>query len=453
MRIAELEVRPAERLITGPHRTVALEPLVMAFFMELAEQAGTVVGRPSLFARLWGSLPVGDDSLNHVAAALRRRLAEAGAASVRVETVPGAGYLLRLIVPAERDGAEQDVAQAIEEAVDSWRLNLPAPDYLRIALLARASALAKGQSRLHGLLALHHRHAAEYGNGGQVSNHVRECEHQARQALAIDAVQAEALTALVSLGPLYGNWRDAYHRLLKICADTNDNPVPAHDLAVLEMATGQVEAATRRRELLSQSDPYAAIFAYKAIYQYWSLDRRTAMDHAADRALQLWPSHPAVWTARFWTLLYSDRAAAAEALTRHPPLGLPAAMVEFLRDVARSMQSGQAGSLVGRARQLAGAGPSQAITALFVLGMIGAVDDSFDVAERYYLQRQAQPVPTRPGPSHPQVNEQNRRLTQILFTPAGAGMRRDRRFAGLTAQIGLDDFWESSEIIPDYRRG
>ena len=38
----------------------------------------------------------------------------------------------------------------------------------------------------------------------------------------------------------------------------------------------------------------------------------------------------------------------------------------------------------------------------------------------------------------PSVNDQHRRVTQVLFTPAGAGMRSDPRFMEFCERIGLD---------------
>jgi DNA-binding winged helix-turn-helix (wHTH) protein len=451
MRIAELEVRAGERLIIGPSKTLALEPLVMALFIELTQHAGTIVSRRHLFAKLWGSLAVGDDSLNRLAAVLRRRLSEVGAHSFKIETVSSVGYILRLVTAETVGINDGQVQQALDEAVASWRLGLPKPDHLRIALLRRAVETGIEEPRVHGMLALQHRHAAEYCQFEQVAHHVHECERAAHQALSLDPQQLEALTALTSLRPLYGSWTAVHARLRKLCFDAKDHPVPAHDLAVLEMATGQVQAATLRRERLSARDPLAAIFAYKAVYQYWSLGDETAMDHAADQAMQLWPDHPAVWTARFWTFVYTTRLAAAANMTRQPPPGLAPTLVSVLADSAQSLRLGHKAKVAASARKLAGEGPPQAIAALFLLGALGAADECFEVTQRYYLHRQDHPVPLLSGREHPRLNEQNRRVTQILFTPACASMRADPRFADLTREIGLERFWREAEIAPDYQ--
>ena len=65
MFIAELTVRPNERVLIGPKGSGSLEPLAFALFLELASRAGTLVTRHELFNRLWGSLAVGDDNLFH----------------------------------------------------------------------------------------------------------------------------------------------------------------------------------------------------------------------------------------------------------------------------------------------------------------------------------------------------------------------------------------------------
>jgi DNA-binding winged helix-turn-helix (wHTH) protein len=455
MPIAELTVRPTERLVEGPRGSAALEPLVMTLFLALAAQAERVVTRRELFSRLWGSLAVGDDNLNRLVAALRRTLTEVGSSSVRVETVPGLGYALQLGPSSSPAEAEQQSRQALVEALDSWRLGLPEPDHLRIALLSRAGEMATGdQARIFGLLALLHRHAAEYGAFERVSDHVRACETAARRSLELEPAQAEAGTALVSVAPLYGRWQEASRRLSDLCAATEGHPVPEEDLSVLEMATGQIRAAKRRRDRLLALDPLAAIFCYKSVYQHWSLGDLAGMDHAADRAIQLWPFHPAVWTARLWTLAYTDRLPAAQALLAGPPpQGMPDPMLAFLRRVLDAAAKGDASSTdeaASAAVRLAGHGPAHAVAGLFALGLLRRTEEGFAVARGYYLHQGAQPVPLQTRSDHPKLNEQHRRLTQILFTPACAAMREYPRFTDLCRSTGLTAFWEESGITPDY---
>lgn len=456
MLIAELTVKPAERTIIGPLGSAALEPLVMALLIELASRAGTLVPRRDLFQRLWGSIAVGDDNLNRLVAALRRTLSNIGATSIAVQTVPASGYILRLEPSTCRGAVENETQQALYEAVDSWRLGLPEPDHLRIALLKRALEMGSQEPRLFGLLALLCRHAAEYAPPDRAGEHVASCEQAARRALGLDPLQIEAATALVSVAPLFGSWIDSSRRLQEICAFAGGHAVPENDLSVVEMATGQVLAAKQRREKLSATDGLAAHFSYKLVYQNWSVGNYKEMDHLADRAMQLWPLHPAVWMARFWTLAYSARLPAALAmLSQTAPRAIPQPMPAFLRqtvDAATSSGGATIDQAVGNAVALAARGPAQAIASLFALGLFGRIDESFAVARRYYLRDGEVPVPLQPQADHPQLNEQHRRVTQILFTPACSAMRDDARFPDLCSAISLTDFWNETGITPDYLR-
>lgn len=280
------------------------------------------------------------------------------------------------------------------------------------------------------------------------------CEEAANRALELEGTQIEAATALVSVAPLYGRWLEGSRRLAELCAAAPGHPVPENDLSVLEMATGQIASAKRRRDQLIRADPLSAVFLYKSVYQHWSVGDHAGMDHVADRAMQLWPFHPAVWIVRLWTLAYTERIQAAAAMLEGPcPNGLPEPLLRLIRQVlaaaaagGRSRQEQAAAAAVG----FAGRGPAQAVAALFALGLLGRIDEGFAVATRYYLQHGEAPVPLHPLGDHPTLNEQHRRLTQILFTPACAAMRADPRFTDLCRSIGLTAFWEQSGITPDY---
>jgi len=50
------------------------------------------------------------------------------------------------------------------------------------------------------------------------------------------------------------------------------------------------------------------------------------------------------------------------------------------------------------------------------------------------------------------VNDQRRRKTNMPFVPVAAAMRGDRRFAGLTSDIGLSRYWDEIGVVPDFLR-
>src|SRR3954451_6345965 len=91
-------VCPSTRKLQGPLGTTDLEPRVMQVLLVLADSAGQVVTRETLFNRCWGGVFVGDDSLNRAVAAVRRGIALAGG-TFEVETIPRTGYRLTGATP------------------------------------------------------------------------------------------------------------------------------------------------------------------------------------------------------------------------------------------------------------------------------------------------------------------------------------------------------------------
>ena len=87
-------VSPSSRTIAGPGGTADVEPRVMQVLVVLADAAGQVVTRGTLFDRCWGGVFVGDDSLNRAIGAVRKLAAEIAGGSFEIETIPRTGYRL-----------------------------------------------------------------------------------------------------------------------------------------------------------------------------------------------------------------------------------------------------------------------------------------------------------------------------------------------------------------------
>ena len=460
-RVGPIHVRPAARAIESSKGCFVTEPLVMQLLVELSQNAGRVVTRCEIFESCWGSAPVGDDSLNRIVGALRKVLAIADGETVMVETVPGAGYSLRLrapgSVPASDEARLGEVEQAIEEASDSLRLGLPAPDYLRLEMLRRANAIDPVSSAAWGMHALLSRYAAEYAGPESSGDYLTECEISGARALALDPAQGEARVALATVAPLFGRWLQARKALERVIAADPDCTAASHELAIVEMTTGRVREAKRLMDRLIAADTLAACFHYKSIWQHWSVGDLAGMDHVADRAIQLWPTHPAVWMARFWTLAHTDRASAALAMLEdaaaRPPI--PAPMSDLLQLVMRAAATRERTAVeeaVEGCRSAAKRGPARAVAALLALGLFDAIDEAFDIAYAYYARAGDSPVPVRHMAGDASINDQHRRVTQPLFTPACASLRSDPRFALLCERIGLTAYWNESGLRPDYQQ-
>jgi DNA-binding winged helix-turn-helix (wHTH) protein len=452
-------VRPAMRILEAAGASVSVEPLVMQLLVTLSRRAGQLVTRQQVFDACWGTAAVGDDSLNRAIAVLRKALNQIADGAVRIETIPGSGYVLRLVAGgvSELLSANSDsVRSAIEAGYDSWRLGWPEPDHLRLELLRQVTAEHHDSDTAWGMLALLCRQAAEYAEPGEVAACVAECEAAARRALALNSIQGEALVALASVAPLYGRWREARAALSRTLEKISGHVVALHDVAMLEMATGRVRAAKVIMDDLIARDPLAASFCYKSMYQHWSLNDLAGLDHVGDRAIQLWPNHPAIWSARFWTLAHTGRGYASmemlEDTVTRPRIPEPA--IGLLRTAVTASLSDDE-SIVDEAAHAccitAARGPAQALAAMMGLGLLRRVDDLFGVAHAYYLRAGKGPVPMRRTSGEPSINDQHRRVTQALFTPACADMRAERsRFLELCSRMGLTDYWESTGLNPDF---
>ncbi|WP_426265531.1 tetratricopeptide repeat protein [Sphingomonas sp. LHG3443-2] len=373
-----------------------------------------------------------------------------------IETVPGTGYALRIAAHGQVD--DPGSAAAIQSAIDSWRLALPQPDFLCIEQLAAACRAAPSDAHLWGWSALLYRHAAEYAAPQQISSFTSECERASRRALQLDPSQPEALTALATLIPMVGEWGLTRNRLLSILDEHPDHLVASQDLATLEMATGRVRAGKQIRDRLLARDPLAAVTCYKSVYQHWSVGDHAGMDLIAERAINLWPAHPAVWLVRLWTYAYTGRVEAALAMTSDNVFrpDVPRPMLTFLASILG--ESGD-GNEPGRQRireaslAFAASGPAAALAALFALGLVEDHDAQFDVLHAYYFHEGQAPVPSHHTPSELSLNEQHRRLTQVLFTPALKSARDDPRFLKVCERIGLVRYWVDTGLTPDFVSG
>lgn len=452
--LGQVTVSPSARTVNGPAGVQRLEPRALQVLVLLANAAGRVVTRQRLFEACWGSTVVGDDSLNRVIVSLRKVASEVGAPSFSILTVSGVGYRLERDAPNTVDLAAD---AAVREGHASWRLALPTPDWPAIARLRTAAEASPGRADTWGALALLLRVAAEYAETDDCAAAVAECQSSAARALALDPAQPDASVALASLAPLFGDWLAARGRLLKITAAAPSNAPASHDLAVLEMATGRPSAAVPLIKGLIEADPLAAIYHYKRAYHLWTLGDVGEMDRVADRAMQLWPRHPAIWHCRLWTLAFTGRARFSLAMVEddasRPPIPPPAAAM--LRATMASLEAGVRGGPVHAevvAANLAAArrGPAQSVAAIMHLAGLGALDAAFEVANGYLARRGPFVAPIGHTAEDPSVNEQHRRVTQMLFLPVTAPMRADPRFGDLCEAIGLADYWRRSGLTPDF---
>src|SRR5206468_4152721 len=156
-------INPSTRTIAGPSRSADVEPRVMQVLVVLADAAGEVVTRTTLFNRCWGGVYVGDDSLNRVIGAIRKLAAEVAENSFEVEI--------------RTEDAGPPVLRKLEEAV----------------------AIRPRSARAWGLLSFFNIISAQFAGPKEAAPMIVRAQEAARRAFSIDRKEPNALLAMYEL--------------------------------------------------------------------------------------------------------------------------------------------------------------------------------------------------------------------------------------------------------------
>lgn len=502
-RLGSLHVHPSTRQIGSGSRAETLEPRLMQVLVAFAQSEGEILSRDELIQRCWGGRIVGDNAIHRVISKLRALGANFGG-FFTIETIAKVGYRMRVhwddlslsgvelpqalhsgavltpALPRTRrqlltgalvvsaavaigvanrhvggDRPDPRVLELISRSDRAIRNALPEANAQGVGYLEEAVAIQPSSALAWGRLALARSIVAEYAPPDEISNVVQGTQVAAERAMAIDPLQVDAHSAMALLPPYFGDWFAAEQRMDAVLR-VDSAHLPTRDArAFLHVAVGRTRQGSIDRVQMAQKEPLHAGHQYKLMYAYWNLGDVGAVDRAADRALHLWPKHPAVWFARLWTLAFTGRAerALAHVEDEAPRPNLPPWMIESLRismiALATRRPADRSAAVESLLEQVS-RGPSLSIHAVLILNGLGEVDRAFDVALAYLLERGPLMASVRWQPGQISVNDQRRRKTNMLFVPVSAAMRADPRFSPLTEGIGLAKYWQRAGVLPDF---
>lgn len=488
-----LLVSPARRIVRGPQEEIHLEPRIMQVFLLLLDADGRVVTRNEIFDQCWGGAMVGDDSLNRAIAGVRRIATEVAPGAFEVETIPRTGYRLigdilgkarpeashgedRLARPFSRrkmlatglaasalatggyywfvrETVNPEAARNIEQGSRILRDSWPGTETQAVEVLRKAVAIEPRNAVAWGLLAVAIRNVAEGATPDQTSKAVRDCETAAQRALVLNPREGNALAALATLRPYFGDWSAGEDRLRKVLRVAPYNLTAMSHLITLLQSVGRARESWGLNERAVALEPLSPAFQFRRALKLWIFDRVPEADLTIDRALQLWPRHPAVWTARLYIFAFTRRPHAALAMIDdvggRPPT-FQAISEQRWRVSLRALETGSPADVEAATaanRQVAAGG--LAIAAIMILSSLKQLDAAFDVASGFLLRKGRFVAPLWPGTEQMAINDQQWRRTMNLFTPATAAMRGDPRFRSLCDGIGLTDYWRSRGVGPD----
>ena len=492
-RLGQMRVSPQRRCVEGPDGFVHVQPLIMQVFLLLLDARGHVITRNELFDQVWGGVMVGDASLNRAIAKVRQIGEEIAPGLIEIETIPRTGYRLggsiltselrmaeaevhspsglsrRMLVGGgiaavvgaaglwwnARDRVDPRVSRLLDNGKHILREGWPDSEAQGVDLFRQAAKLDPGNDEVWGWLALALRNVIEQAPPNQTAEAVLQCESAARRALAINPREGNALTALAMMRPEFGNWFEAEASLTQVLKVAPDNLAAMAHLGLLFQSVGRTKDSGKLNDRVVALDPLSPVYQFRRAMRLWILGRVAEADQTIDRALQLWPHHPAVWNARMNIFAFTGRPRAAEQLLNDIPMRpstYTPASGEIWRVSLRALGSGATADVAEAVKINLEAAPRSSgfvVGAVMFLSKLGELDGAFAAAEGFLLRRGSLIGSLRTAKEEMPVNDNQWRRTMNLFTPATAAMRSDARFKRLCDGMGMTAYWRKRGIWPD----
>jgi DNA-binding winged helix-turn-helix (wHTH) protein/tetratricopeptide (TPR) repeat protein len=501
-------VSPSSRTIAGPGGTSVVEPRVMQVLVVLAEAAGQVVTRETLFQRCWGGVYVGDDSLNRTVGAIRKLAGDIAGGSFEIETIPRTGYRLtgeirEVVSPRPAVGDEPQphrlsrraligsgaAAAALVGCGGWWWLEGRKTDTRFDALMARgdeafrngtalegselggnnsptmidlyeqAVRLQPDSARAWGLLGYFKSSAAEdatsqafegSGKGKGLSKLVADAEAAIQQALRLDPNEPNARVGMFLLqGTMYDQaTRD---RILRTILKTDPNNIPAMmELMPLVQAAGLTRESWMWNERILHVAPFTRVCLTVKAFKLWILGRVHEADNVIDRVRALWPDYGFATYGRLILFALTGRPGAARALMKSMPFD-PLAVSAWTAglDALESRSPSKVETARATLVDAAARSPVMANDIVMLLCALGLTDTAFEVTDGFLLWRGK--LVSEKQANGQEIDDYNRRMSQWLFTPPVTIMRADPRFLKLCDALGLTAYWRARHVRPDYQ--
>ena len=493
-RLGPLSVIPPLRQVTRDGLSKTLEPRVMQVLVALARAQGRIVGRGDLIARCWDGRIVGENAINRVVSLLRRLGKEFGQGCFEIETVTKVGYRLLLLTgdgadvadgrcaviraPAKRRqlvaglalaltgvvgasvyvaasvGAKRARAQAAYAAgIELQRQGRPERLSQVVAYFREATQIDPDFAEAWGALALSYR-----DQGRAESLPLREAKFAtaraaAHRALALDSGNRDATLALILTGPYFRRWVTVERQGRSAMSRFPQESLLSEVVAEILCETGRWREAGAIARTLVAKEPFDGWHQRLLGNALWHSGEIEWARATFDRAARQHPENPWLWLARFNFLAMSgwpeEALKLAQGKSAWPNATLPLSLdlgVLCARALATRSSADTARAVSGLIAARA-SGRVGSFISIQYLVVLGAIDTAFAQTYDYYFGLLDPKTGRRRAPS-----TADDRWTNFLFAQPTAPLRLDPRFPELTKALGLEQYWQTTNSTPDYRR-
>lgn len=386
----------------------------------------------------------------------QRRLPSMGKPSLSRRAMIGAGSAAVLALAgggvwwATHSREDPQVRAAIDGARDG--LGKQMVDEERAKALERAVAIDPGNAEVLGMLALVSSLVSQIVEAEKIPRYVGQAEKAARQALAIDKKEPNALLAMFELQGSTLDWSTRDRRLRDILATDPNNIIAISELTLLTQGTGMCRESWEWNERAIALEPLSLEFLGRRALKLWILGRTAEADKVADQLLALNPKNGWAWFVRFHLFVYTGRVRAARAMLDSEPTMGGRKPLALVWNAALPAMEQRSSATIAKARDACIEGAKMAAQAagpaVQIMASLGDLDTAFDIAYGLLLAKGQVVQQEAPDAS----TAWWRLSTQWLFTPAAAPLFPDPRFLPLCEGIGLTEYWRKRGEKPDYQR-